>query len=193
MSGVDVARMIRSMSPGWQPAAASPGARRHRQVDGHVPAVDEVAGADPGALDDPVVGGLGRRARQLGHQIGIADRRSAAGLPVRRCGCTAASPLAGRSAGSMGWGSCGLAGGAAMLSSTGWSVGWPPPPKRGRSAGSDPSGNTPAYCGCGHARVQQPVARRIISPGQCTLEGKGIGRAMGLNTSPRRPSKAPPL
>ena len=60
MSGVEVATMIRSMSCAVRPAASM---AWRRGLDGQVAGVDlgrsdKVAGADAGALDDPLVGGL---------------------------------------------------------------------------------------------------------------------------------------
>ncbi len=80
MSGVEVATMIRSIV-----ARVAVGSleRAPRGMHGEVAAGDvgrrEVAKADAGALDDPVVGGLDAVARQPRGEVGVAQPLAAAG------------------------------------------------------------------------------------------------------------------
>ncbi len=83
MSGVDVATMIRSMSPAVRPAASRAwrAACSARSLRAHFGG-GEMAGPDAGSLHDPLVGRFKTSAGQLGRQVGIGDaarRQIAAG------------------------------------------------------------------------------------------------------------------
>ena len=84
MSGVEVATMIRSISLGAHAGRLERVARglERRGRCALTSACGEVARADAGALDDPLVGRLDAVGRQFGGQVGVghaARRQVAAG------------------------------------------------------------------------------------------------------------------
>ena len=81
LSGVEVASTIRSMSAARSPALVQRLARRRRrEVGGDLALRRDVALADAGALDDPLVGGVDHRG-----EVGVGQDL----LPADSCRCRA--------------------------------------------------------------------------------------------------------